>query len=159
MKKAEIKIQALLHAIGTAQVLMDELYFIKNESKADKIDWFVHEIKQATNGYIERMRKMNITLRQIWEHIPNEDFDAFLEAKKELLNLVQISTFEDVKQLILQVKDVHHNHRRLDLIEKILNTHCVPEIREQYRNEFGYTLEQYQEFKRMQADGFVPIYE
>lgn len=153
------KIHKLLHALGTIQLILDELYNIKNDAKMNKIDYFVRDIKQSTNNYINSLRAANVTLNQIWKHIPNEDFDAYLTAKRELLDLVQKSTFEDVKQLIYQIKNVHYKYHQLDLFEKMLNTHCTPEIRDVYRTELGYTLDQYNELKRNQELGYAPTYE
>lgn len=153
------KMQKLLHALGTIQLSLDELYNIKNDAKMNKIDYFVRNIKQATNNYINSLHGANVTLNQIWKHIPNEDFDAYLTAKRELLDLVQKSTFEDVKQLIYQVKDVHYKYKQLDVFEKMLNTHCTSEMRDIYRAELGYTLEQYNELKKNQELGYAPTYE
>lgn len=160
MKQKELKMQKLLHALGTSQILLDELYNIKNEAKLGKVDFFVHDLKKATNHFVNNgLRVANMTLNQVWAHIPNEDFDEYLEAKRELIDLIQQSTFEDIKQLSLQIKDVHYKYKQIDLIERILNTHCVEGIREMYRNEFGYTLEQYKEMKRLQEEGFIPTYQ
>ena len=153
------KMQKLLHALGTIQLSLDELYNIKNDAKMNKIDYFVRHIKQATNNYINSLHGANVTLNQIWKHIPNEDFDAYLTAKRELLDLVQKSTFEDVKQLIYQVKDVHYKYKQLDVFEKMLNTHCTAEMRDIYRNELGYTLDQYNQLKQNQELGYAPTYE
>ena len=153
------KMQKLLHALGTIQLILDELYNIKNDAKMNKIDYFVRDIKQATNNYINSLRAANVTLNQIWKYIPNEDFDDYLTAKRELLDLVQKSTFEDVKQLIYQIKDVHFKYKQLDVFEKMLNTHCTPEARDIYRAELGYTLEQYNQLKQNQELGYAPTYE
>ena len=75
-----------------------------------------------------------------------------------MLNLIQESTFEDVKQLMYQVKNVHYKYHQLDVFEKMLNTHCTLEMRDLYRTELGYTLEQYKELKKNQELGFAPIY-
>lgn len=159
MKQKDGKMQKLLHAIGTAQTLLDELYNIKNDARMDKIDYFVRDTKAATNTYIKQIYAVNKTLAQVWEHIPNEDFDEYLEAKRELIDIIQKSTFEDVKQLVYQVKDVHHKYRQLDVFERMINTHCIPSMRDVYREELGYTLEQYNELKRNQELGYAPTYE
>ena len=65
------KMQKLLHALGTIQLILDELYNIKNDAKMNKIDYFVRHIKQATNNYINSLHGANVTLNQIWKHIPN----------------------------------------------------------------------------------------
>lgn len=159
MKQKDEKMQKLLHAIGTAQLLLDELYNIKNDARMDKIDYFVRDTKAATNTYIKQIYAVNKTLAQVWEHIPNEDFDEYLEAKREMIDLIQKSTFEDVKQLVYQVKDVHHKYRQLDVFERMINTHCIPSMRDVCREELGYTLEQYNELKRNQELGYAPTYE
>jgi hypothetical protein len=153
------KMQKLLHALGTIQLILDELYNIKNDAKMNKIDYFVRDIKQSTNNYINSLRAANVTLNQIWKYIPNEDFDDYLTAKRELLDLVQKSTFEDVKQLVYQIKDVHFKYRQLDVFEKMLKSHCTPEERNAYRAELGYTLEQYIQLKQNQELGYAPTYE
>jgi hypothetical protein len=152
------KIHKLLHALGTIQLFLDELYNIKNDAKMNKIDYFVQDIKKSTNNYINSLRAANVTLNQIWLHIPNEDFDAYLTAKRELLDMVQESTFEDVKQLVYQIKDVHFKYRQLDVFEKMLKSYCTPEERNAYRAELGYTLEQYIQLKQNQELGYAPIY-
>lgn len=149
----------LIHAIGTCQILIDELCNIQDDAKLKRIGYFKYEIKRATSRYIKEMKAANIVLSQIWEMIPNEDFERYLDAKKELLNLVQESTFEDISQLTHQLKEVHSRYYLLDVFERMMNTHCIPTMRDAYRKELGYTLEQYNELKRMQELGYVPNYE
>lgn len=155
----DTKMQKLLHSIGTAQILMDQLFEIKNDAKLDKIDYFVQDTKAATNLFIKKIYAVNKTLAKIWEHIPNEDFDAYLKAKKELITLILKSSYEDIQQLIIQIKDVHYKYKQLDVFEKMLNTHCTPEMRDIYRNELGYTLDQYNQLKQNQELGYAPTYE
>jgi hypothetical protein len=61
----EKKIHKLLHALGTIQLFLDELYNIKNDAKMNKIDYFVQDIKKSTNNYINSLRAANVTLNQI----------------------------------------------------------------------------------------------
>ena len=155
----DTKMQKLLHSIGTAQILMDQLFEIKNDAKLDKIDYFVQDTKAATNMFIKKIYAVNKTLAKIWEHIPNEDFDAYLKAKQELISLILKSSYEDIQQLILQIKDVHCKYRQLDVYEKMMKLHCTPEERNVYRAELGYTLEQYIQLKQYQELGYAPTYE
>lgn len=159
MDNANKQMTKLIHAIGTAQLLIDELCNIQDDAKLKKISYFKHEIKQSTTKYIKDMKAANVVLQQIWQHIPNEDFDRYLEAKKTLLNKIQESTFEDVSQMASQLDEVHSRYYMLDVFERMLNTHCIPTMREAYRKELGYTLEQYTELKRMQELGYVPTYQ
>lgn len=143
----------LLHAIGTAQVLMDELDIL--QSKNNRLSYFKQELKQATNKWINAALPVRNILSQIWQHIDQSEFDSYVEAKRNLIRRMQHSTFEEIKELDYQLSEAHAKYNMIDVFETMLNTHCIPEAREAYRNKLGYTLEQYLQLKKMQEEGIV----
>lgn len=138
MKKTELN--PLLHALATAQILTDELSNIEGR----RLSYYRNEFKQATKNWIRAAKKTLDVLGQIWDAVPMDDFDAYLEAKKRVILRLQQSEFEVIREVDAMITDAHHKAKMLDIIERILNTHCLPEVAEMYRNELGYTKEQYE---------------
>ena len=143
----------LLHAISTAQVLFDELDLL--QSKGNRLSYFRHDLKKATSQWIKTALGVKNVLSQIWQHIDQEEFDAFVDAKRSLIRRMQQSTFEDIKELDYQLTEVHAKYKMIDVFETMINTHCIPEARDAYRKKLGYTLEQYLQLKKMQEEGIV----
>jgi hypothetical protein len=143
----------LLHALASAQVFYDELDML--QSKGGRLSYFKHDLKRATNQWIRTALGIKMVLSQIWQHIDQEEFDSYVEAKRNLIRRMMNSTFEEIKELDYQLTEVHAKYQMIDVFETMLNTHCIPEAREAYRNKLGYTLEQYLQLKKMQEEGIV----
>ena len=142
----EIKEQLmpLLHAMATGQIMYDELYKLPESCP----EYYRFELKKATKNWLNVSAKaMAYDLNQIWGNIPNEEFDSYLEAKKNIISKLMFGSFEAVNYVSQCIDDAELQQRNLEIIEKILNTHCIPTMREQYREQLGYTLSDFEQSK------------
>lgn len=143
----------LLHAIGTAQVLFDELDNLSD--KSNRLSYFKHDLKRATGQWLKSALQVKNVLQQIWTSIDQDDFDSYIDAKKRVIRKMQNATFEEIKELDYQLTEVHAKYDMIDVFETMLNTHCVTEIRDTYRNKLGYTQEQYLQLKKMKEENII----
>ena len=148
----------LLHAIGTAQILLDELSRIQNKAKVREVSYFKHDLKRLTYKYVSDVKGLSKLLNVLWEVMPEEDLDRYLIAKKNIIDKLQRSSLEDLHFINELIDNAHRRYEQVDVFEKMLNTHCLPEVRDVYRKELGYTIEQYNEQKELQKQGYCPVH-
>lgn len=130
----------LLHLLCTIQIVHDQ---IDNLPEDTRLAYFRRDLKKATNMYLNALKPAGIVLRKIWEHMPDEDFDEYIEVWHSLIRRMQDSTFEDLNEMSAILDDAKLKINRLHQLEIILNTHVPANIRDMYRDKLGYSLEQY----------------
>jgi hypothetical protein len=148
----------LLHAVGTAQILLDELSRIQNKAKVKEVTYFKHDLKVLTYKYVSDVKGLGRLLNVLWDVMPTEDLERYITAKGNIIDKLQRSSLEDLHFIKELIDNAHRRYEQLDVFEKMLNTHCLPEVRDVYRQELGYTLDQYNEQKELQKQGYCPVY-
>lgn len=143
-QQTNTELTPLLHAISTAQILHDELGNIEN------VSYYKGALKKATDNWISVAKKkggVTETLAQIWSVIPESDYELYIEAKSKLIRRLQNCSFDTICVIESALDDADAKYKMLDIFELVLNTHCVPSVRDLYREKLGYTLEQYEQLK------------
>lgn len=143
----------LLHAIGTAQVMFDELDNLS--SKKHDLTYYKHDLKKAIGNFKNTALQVKGVLGQIWKHIPQDEFDDYIEAKRNVIRKLQNCTFEEIKELDDQITDVHNKYKMLDVFERMIGTHCSRAMADIYREQLGYTLNQYLTLQEMKEKGIA----
>lgn len=142
MSETTNELTPILHLLCTVQVVNDEIDNVKNDTR---FKYFKHDLKRATTMYLQALKPCNKMLRDIWDKMPDEEFDSFIELKRDIIRKMQHGSFEDMNEMHALYHDAQRKTKMLDMIEVILNTHVVDELmRNMYRSQMGYTKEQYQ---------------